>query len=350
MKFTRKIRLDRVGSATTPARVTGIVEVAPTVEAREGAIIAGRVLTESHTYGNIEMPNGRLAKVVRGNLIAGVLGARQALRGYMGHVPETLEVGDTISFLNMGGVMGICDAPNKDLGPPMQIEVLGGVVREGKHLNIKDFGLPMVESLDETGPPLVLILGTSMDSGKTYAAAEIIRGWTRSGVRVAAGKLTGVAALRDTLSMSDNGAVATASFLDCGLPSSVNAEDLGAVGRTVVKHLERSNPDVIILELGDGVIGGYRTRDILVDPDIQRRTAARVFCASDLVGAWGGVTYLEAIGHRPDVISGPVTDNAVGTRYIQRELKTDAVNARVDPLELARVTARHAGLTQEIIE
>lgn len=350
MKFTRKIRLDRVGSATTPARVSGIVEVAPTVEAREGAIIAGRVLTESRTYGDIEMPNGRLAKVVRGNLITGVLGARQALRGYMGHVPDALDVGDTISFLNMGGVMGVCDAPNKDLGPPMQIEVLGGVVREGKQLNIKDFGLPMVESLDETGPPLVLILGTSMDSGKTYAAAEIIRGWTRSGIRVAAGKLSGVAALRDTLSMEDNGAIATASFLDCGLPSSVNAEDLGAVGRTVVKKLEAANPDVIVLELGDGIIGGYRTRDILVDPDMQRRTAARVFCASDLVGAWGGVTFLEAIGHSPDVISGPVTDNAVGTRYIQRELKTDAVNARVNPLELARVTARHAGLTREIIE
>src|SRR5690625_6531104 len=132
MRVTIKILLGLYSTATTPACDTGIVEVAPSVEAREGTIIAGRVRTESRYYGNIEMPNGRLAKVVRGNLIAGVLGARQALHGYMGHVPETLEVGDTVSFLNMGGVMGICDAPNKDLGPPMQIEVLGGVVQIGR--------------------------------------------------------------------------------------------------------------------------------------------------------------------------------------------------------------------------
>src|SRR5690554_1867111 len=142
MKFTRKIRLDRIGSSTTPARIGEIVEVAPEVDAREGAVVVGRVLTESRSYGNVEMPTGRLAKVVRGNLVAGVLGARQALRGYMGHMPEKVEVGDVLSLLNMGGVIGVCDAPNKDLGPPMQIEILGGVVRDGKPLNIADFGLP----------------------------------------------------------------------------------------------------------------------------------------------------------------------------------------------------------------
>lgn len=350
MKFTRRIRLDRIGSATTPANVGELVEVAPEVDVREGSVVVGRVLTESRSYGNIEMPTGRLAKVVRGNLVAGVLGARQALHGYMGHMPDKVEVGDVLSILNMGGVIGVCDAPNKDLGPPMQIEILGSAVRDGKPLNIADNAIPRAATLDADGPPLVLILGTSMNAGKTFAAAEIIRHWAQSGIRVAAGKLTGVAAMRDTLSMSDNGAIATASFLHCGLPSTVNAPDLAGVGRAIVRELEKSKPDVIVLELGDGIIGGYRTRDILVDPAILSRTTARVLCAGDLVGAWGGVTYLEAIGHRPEVISGPVTDNAVGTRFIQTELKTDAINARIDPVELARVTARHAGLKREIVE
>lgn len=349
MKFTRKIRLDRIGSGTSPARLGEIVEVAPEVDVREGSIVVGRVLTESRSYGNVEMPSGRLAKVVKGNLVAGVLGARQALHGYMGHMPEKVEVGDVLSLLNMGGVIGVCDAPNKDLGPPMQIEILGGVVRDGKPLNIADFAIPHADSLPADGPPLVLILGTSMNSGKTYAAAEIIRCWSQSGIRVAAGKLTGVAALRDTLSMEDNGAVATASFLHCGLPSTVNAKDLAGVGRSVVRELERSNPDVIVLELGDGIIGGYRTSDILKDPELRARTAARVLCASDLVGAWGGVNFLEGIGQKPEVISGPVTDNAVGTRFIETELKLDAVNARIDPVLLATRVAKHVGLEQEII-
>lgn len=348
MKFTRKIRLDRIGSATSPARLGEIVEVAPEVEVREGAIVVGRVLSESRSYGNVEMPTGRLAKVVKGNLVAGVLGSRQALHGYMGHMPEKVEVGDVLSILNMGAVIGVCDAPNKDLGPPMAIEILGGAVRDGKPLNIADFAIPRADELSPNGPPLVLILGTSMNSGKTFAAAEIIRCWSQSGIRVAAGKLTGVAALRDTLSMADNGAVATSSFLFCGLPSTVDAKDLAGVGRAVVRELERSNPDVIVLELGDGIIGGYRTSDILKDPALQKRTAARVLCAGDLVGAWGGVTFLESIQQKPELISGPVTDNAVGTRFIEKELKLDAVNARLDPVLLAARVAHHAGLEQEI--
>ena len=350
MKFTRKIRLDRVGSATTPAKVGDFVEVSPDVDVREGSVIAVRALSESRSYGNIEMPSGRLAKVVKGNIVAGVLGARQALHGYMGHMPSQVKVGDVLSLLNMGGVIGVCDAPNKDLGPPISVEVLGNVIRDDKPLNIGDYGIARVDTLREDGPPLVLIFGTSMNSGKTFAAGEIIRNWSHSGIRVAAGKLTGVAALRDTLSMQDNGAVATASFLHCGLPSTVNARNLDEIGRSVIHELERSEPDVIMLELGDGIIGGYHVRDILTDPHIQRRTRARVLCASDLVGAWGGVTYLDTLGHKPEVISGPVTDNAVGTRYIENDLKLDAVNARIDPLQLSAVVARHAGLDREIYE
>lgn len=350
MRFTRKIRLDRIGSATSPARVGDIVEVSPEIDCREGSVIAVRALTESKTYGHMELPSGRPAKIVKGNLMVGVLGSRMALHGYMGHTPSELNVGDKISMLNMGGVMGVNDAPNKDLGPPIALEVLGGVVRDGRSVNIRDFGLPRIETIKPDGPPIVLVMGTSMNSGKTYAASEIIRVWSHSGLKVAAGKLTGVAALRDTLSMRDNGAIAAASFLDCGLPSTVEAEDLGAVARSIVAELDNHEPDVIILELGDGVIGGYQTRDVLREAQLHARTSARIFCAGDLVGAWGGVTYLKQFNQIPEVISGPVTDNEVGTRYIRRELKIDAVNARLEPLELARVVAQHATLDRELFE
>jgi len=55
-----------------------------------------------------------------------------------------------------------------------------------------------------------------MNSGKTYAATELIKQATRAGLRVAAAKLSGIACLRDTLNMADHGAIAIASFLDCG--------------------------------------------------------------------------------------------------------------------------------------
>ena len=346
MKFARKIRLDRITSATRPARVGSIVEVSPTCEAREGAVIVGRALNDNRVYGDVELPSGRPAKVVAGNLLAGVLGARRALHGYMGDVPAALDVGDEVHLLNMGGVLGICEAPNRDLGPPIRVEVLGQAMREGKLLNIRDFTLPPCARLGE-GPPIILVMGTCMNSGKTFAAAEIIRLLTQSGVRVAAGKVSGVAARRDLLSMEDNGAIATASFVDCGLPSTVNASDLAGVSRAVVAELERHQPDAILLELGDGILGGYNTGSVLDDESLRERTRCGVLCANDLVGAWGGCSLLEPLGHRPTIVSGPVTDNAVGTGYIERELGVACANARSTPEQLATAVARACGLGSE---
>lgn len=347
MKFTRKIRLDRIGSSTLPARLTQITEVSPTVNAEEGAIVVCRALSDNRIYGDIELPTGRQAKVVAGNLIAGVLGARQALHGYMGRVPDTVAVGDTLALLNMGGVIGVCDDPNPSLGAPIQLEVLGQATRGGDLLNIRDFALPACDKLG-AGAPCVLVLGTCMNSGKTFAAAEIIRILSHAGVKIAAGKLTGVAAMRDLLHMRDNGAVAIQSFVNCGLPSTVNSHELGGVARAVVKVLDEETPDLIMLELGDGIIGGYNTGSVLDDADLRDRTACRILCANDLVGAWGGVEYLEARGHRPDVLSGPVTDNAVGTTYIRNDLGIRAANARSNPVDLARHIADVVGLDVEL--
>jgi hypothetical protein len=343
VKFNRKIRLNRIASVTKPARIGSIVEVSPECEAEEGAFIVCRALSDNPNYGMLELPSGRLAKVVAGNLLVGTLGARQALHGYMGRVPDQIKVGDTISLLNMGGVMGVCDEPNPDLGLPIQLEVLGQVMRDGQRLNLKDFSIPKCETLGP-GAPIVMIVGTCMNSGKTFAAAEIIRVLTQAGVKIAAGKVSGVAAMRDLLTMMDNGAITMRSFVDCGLPSTVNATDLGGVTRAVVQELDNSSPDVILLELGDGIIGGYNTQAVLDDAQVRDRTKCRVLCANDLVGAWGGVTYLEKTGHSPDIMSGPVTDNAVGTTYIKRELKMIAANARTHPTLLAQSIADALGL------
>ena len=119
---------------------------------------------------------------------------------------------------------------------------------------------------------------------------------------------------------------------------------IAGVARAVVQELERSTPDLILLELGDGILGGYHTESILADASLRERTRSRILCASDLVGAWGSQQMLAPIGHTPQVISGPVTDNAVGTSYIERELGITCANARYAPNLLARVVAENTGL------
>jgi hypothetical protein len=208
------------------------------------------------------------------------------------------------------------------------LEVIGFVSDEnGQIRNIADAAIAPKSSLGDS-PPLVLIAGTSMNSGKTYAATELIKQATRAGMRVAAAKLTGVACLRDTMNMADHGAVATASFLDCGLPSTVDVGDLAPTAKAIIARLNEANPDLIVIELGDGILGGYSVDTIFEDAELRGATAALIFCASDYVGAWGGIELLRRRGVEIDVMSGSVTDSRMGEDYIRTEFDVPAANAR----------------------
>jgi hypothetical protein len=167
-----------------------------------------------------------------------------------------------------------------------------------------------------------------MNSGKTYAATEIIQQATRAGLRVAAAKLSGIACLRDTLNMQDHGAIATASFLDCGLPSTVGAADLAQVAKAIIARLNESAPDLIVIELGDGILGGYSVESIFEDQELRDAMSALVFCASDYVGAWGGIELFRRRGMKVDLVAGSVTDSKMGEDYIEREFEVPAANVR----------------------
>jgi hypothetical protein len=228
----------------------------------------------------------------------------------------------------MGGVIGCCTGHHSSLGDAIKLEVIGCVANEdGQVSNIMDAAIPPQSSLGESAP-LVLIAGTSMNSGKTYAATELIKQATRAGLKVAAAKLSGVACLRDTMNMADHGAVATASFLDCGLPSTVDIGDLAPTAKAIIARLNEINPDLIVIELGDGILGGYSVDTIFDDAEIREATAALVFCASDYVGAWGGIELLRRRGVNIDVISGSVTDSQMGEDYVKNEFGVPAANAR----------------------
>jgi hypothetical protein len=299
-----------------------------------GDVIAVRALTDSATYNMLELPTGRLAKINPGDLLIGVLGGRRALKGFVGDIPTSVRAGDELHLLNMGGVIGCCTGHHSSLGDAIRLQVIGFVCDENDRvLNIADAALPARNKLGDTAP-LVMIAGTSMNSGKTYAATELIKQATRAGLRVAAAKLSGVACLRDTLNMADHGAIATASFLDCGLPSTVSIGDLAPTAKAIIARLNEQSPDLIVIEMGDGILGGYSVDSVFDDAELRDATAALVFCASDYVGAWGGIELLRRRGIEIDVIAGSVTDSQMGEDYIRKEFGVPAANARRDGAEL----------------
>lgn len=315
------------------------VEVSEQLEARSGNVIVARIQTDKRVYNDLELVSGRMAKIARGDTIVGALGSRRALQGFVGEIPDSVVVGDELHLLNMGGVVGRASGVHRDLGPPAILEVLGMVVGDDGIVNVADEAIPTVEDLaGRRVPPLVLFSGTCMNSGKTFACSRIIKETVERGCRVHGGKLTGVACLRDSIAMEDHGAIRTASFLDAGYTSTagLTPEVMVRVARTVVADLLVGDPDVIFLELGDGVIGDYGVLAILEDPSLREAVRIHVFCAGDMVGAWGGKHFLEPRSIGIDIYSGPATDTTVGVEYIERHLGAPAINARLEPSRLGQ--------------
>lgn len=339
---TSKVRLDRIASSTRNANLGPEVLIGPEILCEEGRILAVRIGSDKAVYNQVEDPTGRLIRLRSGDVLAGVLGARRALRGYEGEVPKELAAGDTIEVLNLGGVLGRCTAGNPDLGPPFTAEVLGAVLtfprtgdRIGSPATIRDQAVPKAERL-LAGPPLVAVVGTCMDAGKTVAAGEVIRGLSRSGLRVAGVKLTGVSLRRDALAMLDAGAVEALTFTDAGVVSTDDNAALPTAYGLLNELARRSKPDVIVAEFGDGILGEYGVARLLENPDLVGRIVAMVCCAPDQVGAWGAVEILRTtFDLTPTVISGPATDNEVGCRFIKDQLGLPAANARTGDGALA---------------
>lgn len=343
---TSTIRLDRIASATRNARLSPDVVVGPEIVAREGYVLAVRILEDKSAYNTVEDVAGRMVPLRSGDVLAGVLGSRRALRGYAGEVPATIEVGDEVHVLNLGGVLGRCTSINPEVGPPFRAEVLGAVLafpelgdRIGRPAHILDGAVPPADTL-ECAAPVLYVAGTCMNSGKTAAAAELVRGLARAGLRVAGTKLTGVALMRDALAMRDAGAVAALTFADAGAASTHAGATVG-MARGIFNRLAAARPDCIVAELGDGILGDYGVQDILAAEDLMGLAAIHVMCAADPVGAWGAAAlYRERHGLPISVVSGPVTDNAVGRDFVRDALGLAAHNALTDAPALVEIARR----------
>jgi hypothetical protein len=324
-----KVTIDKIGSATSPSDCGKTVKVAVEKQAaRVGDVIAVRALSESVTYGSLELPSGRLAKINKGDLLLGVLGKRRALKGFVGDVPADVAAEDRLHLLNMGGVIGECSGHHSSLSDAIEVEVVGVVVDEiGLTVNIGDSSIPASEVL-RTSAPIAVVGGSCMNSGKTVAAVELIKQASNSGLRVAGAKLTGVACLRDTLNMEDHGAFATVSFLDAGLPSTVDRDDLPQMAKGLLNYLNELDPDLIVVELGDGIIGGYGVEEILSDAEFRDAISSFVFCAPDYVAVTGGLQVLEDLGLKADVVAGSVTDSQMGEDFVAERFGIAAGNAR----------------------
>jgi hypothetical protein len=341
MSTMRTVVVDKIASVTQACGLSHEVRISSEIPCEEGVVLVVEIMSTKSTYNTLELTSGRMAKITRGDVVAGALGHRKALFGYSGHIPESLKPGDVIQMLNIGGVLGICDSATPDKGKPFDCKVLGAVLsfpflgeRIGVQARAGFKPLDYAAELNTRGIPVVALAGTCMEAGKTAAAAAIIARMRHRGLVVDAFKATGVSLRRDILAFEDAGARRTMIFTDLGIVTTT-AQCGPALTRAMLTEMASGQPDVIVFELGDGLLGTYGVESILREPDIKAALTAVALSANDPVAAWGGVKLLrERFGIEPAVVTGPATDNQVGVQIIREQMGVEAFNAISSPADL----------------
>jgi hypothetical protein len=113
----------------------------------------------------------------------------------------------------------------------------------------------------------------------------------------------------------------------------------------MLTDLAAGKPDVIVFELGDGILGTYGVDAILECADIRVVLSGVLLSANDPVAAWGGVKLLrERFGIEPCAVTGPATDNQVGVEIITNHMQVPAFNALSSGAALADSVIAAVGL------
>ena len=341
----KSVVVDKIGSITQALGLKHDLRVDDeNILAEEGVVLVVEILTNKSTYNTLELTSGRMAKISKGDIVVGALGPRRALFGYSGYVPKTVKAGDVLQMLNIGGVLGICDSINPDRGTPFDCRVIGGVLefpflgeRIGKPARVGSKPLDYDAKLDPSTVPVVALAGSCMEAGKTAAACSIVARMRHRGLVVDVFKATGVSLRRDILAMTDSGARHSMIFTDLGVVTTTGKNG-PALTRVMLNELSAQKPDVIVFELGDGLIGTYGVGQILECEDIRKALTSVVLSANDPVAAWGGVKLLRERFHiEPSVVTGPATDNAVGVQIIEEQMNVRACNAITDAAKLGDI-------------
>ena len=100
--LTTLIKLDKIASVARTANLTHEVHVSHSITAERGNVLIVEALEEKSVYGELELESGRMARIIKGDIIAGVLGERQALKGFVVKMMITSEfftVSNRIGFL-----------------------------------------------------------------------------------------------------------------------------------------------------------------------------------------------------------------------------------------------------------
>jgi len=286
----------------------------------------------------LDIRGGRRCTLNRGDLVAVVFGNRYATLQFEGYARAE---GDRCHLLSVGGLCGIVESKHDAVSEPTKLRLLGALGDEkGLPLRLQNFAVVPQPPGARAQPRVAVVLGTSMDAGKTYTARSVILGLQRHGIRAAGIKLTGTAAGRDTFSMLDAGACSALDFVDGGLPSTYRSSltQLLDLYRLLVDEAASKGAAWVVVEIADGIIQG-ETAALIASTRFTSSVDAWLLAATDAVGVVGAMGLLQRLGVTPLAVSGVVSRSALARREVElatnvpcmaaAELEEGALNAKL---------------------
>lgn len=310
---------------TSLTRISNLREVPFVVQqlAREkwraGDYVVGEVNARPNPVTRIEMSTGRVIEVMEGSLVLGAFGERRATLEAVGSWQD-IKDDMQMEVIGGGGLMGRLTSKSPYTQRMLSVLYKGHVLVDGQPRNMMDYVVAVEERPFTL--PVILIVGTSMDAGKTTAARMIIRELKDMGLQVIGAKLTGSGRYRDILSMRDAGADVILDFVDVGLPTTVcSAEVYAKALRQLLARMMLLDADVVVAEAGASPLEPYNGETAVAM--IEDNVRFMVLCASDPYAVSG---IIHAYGKQPDIVSGAAANTQAAIDLVNKLTGLTAVN------------------------
>lgn len=287
-----------------------------------GDFVMGEIVGPQNRLLQFELASGRMVQALRKDCVIGAFGNRAATLEAVGSWMDIS--GDSMHAMTSAGLFGRVTSLSTLVPSVTRLDYTGHVVRNGVKVCMSDFA---IGNSGKFNVPTILLVGTSMSSGKTTTGRLVVHELERMGKRVIGAKITGAGRYRDILSFRDAGAEQIFDFVDAGLPSTVVPEDeFRKAVRPLLYHINSLNPDFLVVEAGASPLEPYNGTAAIEELG-DKNIRCKILCAFDPYAVIG---VEKAFGLIPDVVTGPATSTQAAIDLVRKLSGVDGINV-LDP-------------------
>ncbi len=271
----------------------------------------------------IQGENGNNSYIFPEDKILATFGTRYATAQFEGYVPKKYH--RKYQILGQGGVVGVLASLHskfEDIGAT-EVKLVGYAVDENNEVINTIYNSVeklTFDSKKERPYKMYLSVGASMDSGKTTTAAFLSRGFMKQKKKVAFIKLTGTVFAKDCSVVRDCGARTAVDFSYCGYPSTflLETDEILDILETLLNRVERIKPDVVVIEIADGLIQ-RETKALINHKPLMNLIDGVLLSCADSLSVKSGVEILTKLDHEPILITGVFTASPLMVSEVKNE-------------------------------